>query len=57
MSFGLYLIGFLVLIIGLAYGAHLMRIPPQWIGVGVIVLVGLGILKGVSHTRHRDPSV
>jgi peptidoglycan/LPS O-acetylase OafA/YrhL len=56
MSFGLYLVGFIVLILGLALGAHLMHIPPRWIGVGVIVLVGLGILSGVATTRHRDPS-
>lgn len=56
MSFGLYLIGFIVLIVGLAYGAFLMNVPPRWIGVGVIVLVGLGILTGVTQTRHRDSS-
>jgi peptidoglycan/LPS O-acetylase OafA/YrhL len=56
MSFGLYLTGFIVLVIGLALGAHLMHVPPRWIGVGVIVLMGLGILSAVSTTRHRDPS-
>ena len=56
MSFGIYLVGFIVMIIGLAIGAHLMHVPPQWIGVGVLVLIGLGILLGVTTTRHRDPS-
>jgi len=56
MSFGLYIVGFIVLIIGLAIGAHLAHVPPQWIGVGTVVLVGLGILKAVTHTRQRDPS-
>ena len=56
MSFGLYLIGFIVLIVGLALGAYLMHIPAQWIGVGVVVLVGLGILTGVTTTKQRDPS-
>jgi hypothetical protein len=56
MSFGLYILGFVILIIGLGIGAHLMHMPPRWIGVGVIVLAGLGILKGVSHTRQRDSS-
>lgn len=56
MSFGLYLIGFIVLILGLGYGAYLMHVPTHWIGVGVIILVGLGILTGVSNTRQRDPS-
>lgn len=55
MSFGLYLIGFVVLIIGLALGAFFLHVPPRWIGVGVVVLVGLGILTGVTTTKHRDP--
>ena len=46
----------LVLVVGLAVGAHLMHMPPRWIGVGVIVMVGLGILTGVTITRGRDPS-
>ncbi len=56
MSFGLYLVGFIVLIVGLALGAYLMHVPAMWIGVGVIVLVGIGILTGVTSTRRPDPS-
>ena len=56
MSFALYVIGFIVLIIGLSYGAHLMHIPQQWIVVGDIVLVGFGIIAGVTGTRQKDPS-
>lgn len=56
MSFVIYLIGYLVLIVGLAVGAHMMHVPPRWIGVGALILVGLGILTGVARTRQRDPS-
>ncbi len=56
MSFAIYLIGYLLFIVGLAIGAHLMHMPPRWIGVGVIVLAGLGILSGVAKTRQRDSS-
>jgi uncharacterized membrane protein len=56
MSFGLYMAGFIILIIGLGIGAHLMNVPPRWIGVGVIVMIGLGILLGVTSTRRPDPS-
>lgn len=56
MSFGLYIVGFIVLIVGLAIGAFLLHVPSQWIGVGVVVMVGLGILTGVTTTRQRDPS-
>ena len=56
MSFGLYIAGYIILIIGLALGAHLMHVPPRWIGVGVIVLMGIGIITGVTSTRRPDPS-
>lgn len=56
MSFGIYLIGFVVLIGGLIWGAVLVHVPTQWIAVGTIVLLGLGILKGVQSTRSKDPS-
>jgi hypothetical protein len=54
MSFGLYAIGFAILIGGLVYGAILVHMPGHWIVVGAIVLVGLGILTGVKATRQRD---
>jgi hypothetical protein len=54
MSFGLYSIGFLILIGGLAYGAHLLHVPQHWIVVGAIVLLGLGIVTGVTATRQKD---
>ncbi len=56
MSFGLYAIGFAIVIAGLIYGAILVHVPSHWIVVGAIVLVGVGILKGVKTTRPRDPS-
>jgi len=30
MSFGLYSIGFVLVIVGLIYGAHLMHVPAHW---------------------------
>ena len=56
MSFGLYSIGFAILIGGLIYGAHLVHMPGHWIVVGTIVLAGIGILTGVKATRQRDPA-
>jgi hypothetical protein len=56
MSFGIYAIGFAIMIGGLMYGAHLMHMPAHWIAVGGIVLLGVGILSGVKATRQKDPS-
>ena len=55
MSFGIYILGYLVVICGLAYGASLMHVPTHWIVVGAVVLAGLGILTGVKATRQKDP--
>ena len=54
-SFSIYLIGFIVVIIGLAIAATLIGIPSIWIGVGVLVLIGMGVLMGVSRTKRPDP--
>jgi hypothetical protein len=56
MSFGIYAAGFAIVICGLAYAAHLVHMPTQWIAVGAIVLVGIGILSAVKATRQKDPS-
>lgn len=54
-SFSTYIVGFIVLIIGLAVAAHLLGVPDLWIGVGVIVMLGIGILTGTSRTKTKDP--
>jgi len=54
MSFGLYTLGFLIMVIGLAVGANMLNVPGRWIAVGVTILIGLGLLKGVAATRRRD---
>jgi uncharacterized membrane protein len=54
-SFSTYLVGFIVLIIGLAVAAYLVGVSPTWIGVGVIVLIGIGVLTGTSRTKTKDP--
>ena len=56
MSFGLFAVGYLILIVGLAYLAHLMHIPEQYIIAMAIILFGVGIVTGVQSTRHKDPS-
>jgi uncharacterized membrane protein len=56
MSFGLYSIGFAIVIGGLTYGAYLLHVPTRWIVVFAVVLVGLGILTGVKSTRQKDPA-
>ena len=35
MSFAFYLVGYLILIAGLAYGAYMMHVPQRWIDSGM----------------------
>ena len=55
-SLAIFLIGFVILVGGLAYAASLAGAPPQWIAAGVLVLIGVGVAMGATRTRHRDPS-
>jgi hypothetical protein len=55
MSFGIYTVGYLILIAGVAYLAHLMHVPQGYILAVSIILVGIGVVTGVQKTRQRDP--
>jgi hypothetical protein len=55
-SLSIYLLGFLVLVIGVAMGLHLAGVPDAWIAVVGVILIGIGILSAVSRTRRRDAS-
>jgi hypothetical protein len=32
----------------------LVHLPAQWIAVGAIIMIGVGILSGVKATRQKD---
>ena len=53
-AFMLYVGGFFVLLGGLIYGAVLLHAPHTWIAVGALVMIGLGVMSAVSHTKQRD---
>jgi uncharacterized membrane protein YiaA len=54
-SFATYLIGFIVIVVGLAIAAYLLNVPTTWIAVGVLIMVGVGIVMATSRTKPRDP--
>jgi len=56
MSYVLYIVGFVIIIGGLIYGAILLHVPTQWIIVSSVVLLGIAILTGVKATRQKDPN-
>ena len=49
-SFWTYMIGIVVVAGALGYGAHLLGAPMQWLGIGVAVIIGMGIMGAVRKT-------
>jgi hypothetical protein len=56
MSLALYLIGFAVFIGGVAWGLSVAGVPALYIGIAIVVLIGLGLMTGANRTRGKDPS-
>ena len=54
-SFATYLIGFIILIVGLALAAFYLNVPQIWIGIGVVILLGIGVLLATRNEKPRDP--
>ena len=54
MSFAIYLAGFFILIAGIAWALATAGVPTQYIGIGAVILLGIGIITGVTHTRGKD---
>lgn len=55
MNLLIYLIGTILVIAALAYGAFLLGLSQTWIIIGAVALLGFGILSGVTATRQKDP--
>jgi sterol desaturase/sphingolipid hydroxylase (fatty acid hydroxylase superfamily) len=54
-SFYTYLFGFIVLIIGLSLAAYLLGVPPVWIAVGVIILIGIAVMSASNFGDRSGP--
>jgi hypothetical protein len=55
MSFAIYVVGTILLLGGLIYGANLLNVPQQWIAVGALIVLGFAVLTGAQTTRQKDP--
>jgi uncharacterized membrane protein len=56
MSFALYLIGFVIFVAGVAWALSVAGISHTYIGIAVVILIGLGVVTGVTRTRTKDIS-
>jgi membrane-bound acyltransferase YfiQ involved in biofilm formation len=55
MTFTLYLIGFLILIAGIAWGLTVAGVPQVYVMIACVILLGLGLATGAARTRSKDP--
>ncbi len=49
-----YLLGFIILILGLAGAAYMLAVPPVWIAVGAVILIGIGIMAAASYSGTEE---
>lgn len=56
MSFAIYLVGFAILIGGIAWALITAGVPVLYVIIASVILLGIGILTGVSRTRGKDIS-
>jgi amino acid transporter len=54
MSFVLYFIGFLIVIAGVAWGLVTAGVATVYVMIACVILLGIGILSAVTHTRSKD---
>jgi hypothetical protein len=51
----LYLVGYCVLLIGATWALWesgiLSELPPVWLGIAIVIAIGLGIMLAVSSSR------
>jgi len=55
-NFFVYMIGVIVVVAAVAYGASVAGLGAVWVGVGAAILLGLGIMGAVVKTRQKEPS-
>ena len=50
------MIGVILVVGALGYGANLMGLSSTWVGVLVVAVLGLGIMGAIVKTRQKEPS-
>jgi hypothetical protein len=55
MSFALYMIGLALLAGGVAWALITAGIAAIYVGITMLIVVGIGVMMAVSRTRAKDP--
>jgi len=54
MSFALYLLGFSLVIAGVAWALVLAGLSTQYVIIACVIMLGIAVLTGVTRTRLKD---
>jgi len=55
-NFFVYMIGVVLVVGALAYGASLAGLAPTWFAVIALLILGLGVMGAIVKTRQKEPS-
>jgi hypothetical protein len=55
-NFFVYMIGVILVVGALAYGASLMGVGSTWIMVFALAVLGLGVMGAIVKTKQKEPS-
>lgn len=55
-NFFVYMVGVILVVGALAYGASLLGLGTTWIAVVAIAALGLGVMGAIVKTRQKEPS-
>lgn len=51
--FNLSFLGWVILIVALAIGAHLLGAPMVWVAIGALAFLGIGMIVSVKNSKPR----
>jgi hypothetical protein len=54
-AIAIYLLGWTIIVVGLAVGAYLLNVPALWAGIAAAVLIGLAALAVAWRARPPEP--
>jgi hypothetical protein len=55
-NFFVYMIGVILVVGAIAYGASLLGLASTWIAVLAIAALGVGLMGAIVKTRQKEPS-
>ena len=52
-SFWIFLIGTILVVAGVTFGMSQVGVPPIWIGITVLIILGIAVASGAGLTKKR----